>query len=78
MYNVKRVVALLLAIIALGTSAQNSQAGMIGPPLGLRGVMEKIRFSEPTPAPMAYTMFCMRYSDECGQRFRSNAAMRSD
>ena len=76
MYNVKRVVALLLAIIALGTSAQNTQAGMIGPPLGLRGVMEKIRFSEPTPAPMAYTMFCMRYSDECGQQPRARMVFR--
>ncbi|WP_420970428.1 transglutaminase-like cysteine peptidase [Bradyrhizobium sp. B120] len=76
MYNVKRVMALLLAIVALGTSAQHTQAGMIGFPLPLRGVVEKIRFSEPTLAPMAYTMFCMRYADECKQKPRARMTFR--
>ncbi|QIG98779.1 MULTISPECIES: transglutaminase-like cysteine peptidase [unclassified Bradyrhizobium] len=76
MYNVKRLVALVLAIVALGTSARDTQAGMIGLPLPLRGVIEKIRFSEPTLAPMAYTMFCMRYSDECKQKPRARMVFR--
>lgn len=76
MYNVKKVMALLLAIVALGSSAQDSQAGMIGFPLPLRGVIEKIRFSEPTLAPMAYTMFCMRYADECKPKPRARMVFR--
>ncbi|WP_050425705.1 transglutaminase-like cysteine peptidase [Bradyrhizobium tropiciagri] len=76
MYSVKRVVALLLAIVALGTSAQDTQAGMIGFPLPLGGVVEKIRFSEPTLAPMAYTIFCMRYADECKPKARARMVFR--
>ncbi|MGY3590759.1 putative transglutaminase-like cysteine proteinase [Bradyrhizobium sp. USDA 4341] len=76
MYNVKRVMALLLAIVALGTSAQQTQAAMIGSPLPLRGMVEKIRFSEPTLAPMAYVMFCMRYADECKPKPRARMVFR--
>ncbi|WP_050630286.1 transglutaminase-like cysteine peptidase [Bradyrhizobium viridifuturi] len=76
MYSVKRVMALLVAIVALGTSARDTQAGMIGFLLPLRGVVEKIRFSEPTLAPMAYTMFCMRYADECKPKPRVHTVFR--
>ncbi|WP_249137180.1 transglutaminase-like cysteine peptidase [Bradyrhizobium tropiciagri] len=76
MYSVKKVMALVLAIVALGTSARDTQAAMIGFPLPLRGAIEQIRFSEPTLAPMAYTMFCMRYADECKQQPRSRTVFR--
>ncbi|MHC2436928.1 transglutaminase-like cysteine peptidase [Bradyrhizobium sp. USDA 4451] len=76
MYSVKKVMALVLAIVALGTSARDTQAGMIGFPLPLRGVIEQIRFSEPTLAPMAYTMFCMRYANECKPKARARIVFR--
>ena len=68
MYKIRKLVALVLAIVALGANERSAFAGMIGAPLALRGIIEKIRLSEPTLAPMAYTMFCVRYSGECTQR----------
>ncbi|MGY4478123.1 transglutaminase-like cysteine peptidase [Bradyrhizobium sp. USDA 3364] len=76
MYSVKKVMVLVLAIVALGASARDTQAGMVGFPLPLHGVIEKIRFSEPTLAPMAYTMFCMRYADECKSQPRARMVFR--
>ena len=64
MRKLKRITALMAAVITFGIG-QAAYAAMISSPMALRGVIEKIRFSEPTLAPMAYTMFCMRYSTEC-------------
>lgn len=44
---------------------QSAEANLIGMPLALKGVIERIKFETPTLAPMAYTQFCVRYSDEC-------------
>ncbi|CAL80606.1 conserved hypothetical protein; putative signal peptide [Bradyrhizobium sp. ORS 278] len=70
MYKFSKALAALVAIVAFGLNQSPAHAGLIGSPLALRGIVEKIRFSEPTLAPMAYTMFCMRYSDECANRPR--------
>lgn len=56
---------LLVGLTLLGGSVRNAYAGLVGSPLALRGAIERIRLSEATLAPMAFTMFCMRYSDEC-------------
>lgn len=66
MFKIKTLMALALAIVSFAASERSASAAMLGSPLALRGVIERIRFSEPRLAPMAYTMFCMRYSDECG------------
>ncbi|RXH10123.1 transglutaminase-like cysteine peptidase [Bradyrhizobium guangzhouense] len=53
------------ALVAFVGVHRDAQAGLLGMPLGLRGALEKIRFEEPAIAPMAFTMFCVRYSEEC-------------
>ena len=64
MQGLKRIAALMMAVITFG-AGQAAYASIIGSPMALRGVIEQIHFSEPTLAPMAYTMFCLRYSTEC-------------
>jgi predicted transglutaminase-like cysteine proteinase len=56
----------MATLVAIG--GQKAEAGLLGSPLGLRGAIERIRYSEATLAPMAYTMFCMRYANECANR----------
>jgi predicted transglutaminase-like cysteine proteinase len=34
-------------------------------PIGLQSAVQRIKFEAPTLPPMAYTMFCLRYQDEC-------------
>ena len=57
---------LLIGASMLAGSGREAEAGLLGSPLGLRATVERIRFSEAALAPMAYTMFCMRYAGECG------------
>jgi predicted transglutaminase-like cysteine proteinase len=62
----KRLWAVLLIGASLfAGSGREAAAGLLGSPLGLRATIERIRFSEATLAPMAFTMFCMRYAGEC-------------
>jgi predicted transglutaminase-like cysteine proteinase len=65
MHKTRKVIALVTALLSLVGAERNAYAGLIGSPLALRGVVEQIRFNEPTLAPMAYTMFCRRYAEDC-------------
>ena len=56
MQGLKRIATLMMAVITFG-AGQAAYASIIGSPMALRGVIEQIHFSEPTLAPMAYTMF---------------------
>lgn len=47
---------------------QNADAAFVGAPMGLRGTIQYIKFDRPTLAPMAFTIFCLKYKDECKPR----------
>jgi predicted transglutaminase-like cysteine proteinase len=68
MYKLQKFAAVIMAAVSFGH--QCAHAAMIGSPMALRGVVEQIRFTEPSLAPMAYIKFCMRYSNECAPRPR--------
>jgi predicted transglutaminase-like cysteine proteinase len=64
MRRIAKFLAAAAATMVVGVLPQ-AQAGLIGGPLSLRGAVQHIKFDTPTLAPMAFTMFCMRYADEC-------------
>ena len=47
---------------------QEVLAGFIGLPRAAYSNIDRIRFDQPTLAPMAYTQFCLRYANECNDR----------
>ncbi len=64
MRKVAKFVAVVAAFFAIG-SEHSAKAGFIGAPMGLRGAIQFIKFETPTLPPMAFTMFCLKYVDEC-------------
>ena len=62
--RVRWFVAALIAGVCFSPSEQ-ATAGMIGMPMHLRAVIQRIKFETPTLAPMKYTEFCLRYAGEC-------------
>ncbi|QDM22620.1 hypothetical protein FIU28_16775 [Tardiphaga sp. vice154] len=54
---------LMLALVSVG--AREASAALLGSTMNLRSAIERIRLSEATLAPMAFTLFCMRYAGEC-------------
>ena len=64
------VVAAVAAAAIIG-ACQPAGAGLLGMPIGLLSAIQHIKFEKPTLAPMAHTMFCLRYAGECrvGPRF---------
>ncbi|MDB5653457.1 MAG: hypothetical protein JWQ94_1070 [Tardiphaga sp.] len=54
----------MAALITIGTQ-QSAHAGLVGAPLALRGAIQYIKFDAPTMTPMAFTKFCLAYSEEC-------------
>src|SRR5512140_3361843 len=65
--QMRKVAKLLMAAVAVvAAGVQNrADAGFIGAPQALRGVIQHIKFDSPTLPPMAYTQFCLRYVNEC-------------
>ncbi|GLR98493.1 hypothetical protein GCM10007858_61360 [Bradyrhizobium liaoningense] len=64
----RKVVKFLAAVAAIVVAAgvqQKAEAAFVGTPMGLRGAIQYIKFDQPTLAPMAFTMFCLKYKDEC-------------
>jgi hypothetical protein len=55
--------ALVVAEVMIGFEPVN--AGQLDMPMGPQSVIQHIQFGSPTLPPMAYTMFCLRYEDEC-------------
>lgn len=65
----RKVVKLLAVAAALFAGGQhNAEAAFVSAPLGLRGAIQYIKFDQPTLAPMAFTIFCLKYKDECKPR----------
>jgi predicted transglutaminase-like cysteine proteinase len=65
MWKSRKVIALIAALLSFIGAGGSAYAGFVGAPMALRGLVEQIRFNEPVLAPMAYTMFCMRYAADC-------------
>jgi predicted transglutaminase-like cysteine proteinase len=54
----------ITAILALG-GHESADAGFVGMPSSLGLMMKRISFSNYTLPPMAFTQFCLRYTDQC-------------
>jgi predicted transglutaminase-like cysteine proteinase len=52
-------------MIAATCWTSSSQAAFFSFPRALRLQLDRISFEEPTLAPMAHTMFCLRYPEDC-------------
>ncbi|MCK1473622.1 transglutaminase-like cysteine peptidase [Bradyrhizobium sp. 197] len=63
----KFLAAVAAVVVAVGVQ-QSAKAAFVGAPLGLRGALQYIKFDQPTLAPMAFTIFCLKYKDECKPR----------
>jgi len=68
MRKVVKFLAAAAAVVAAVGVQQSARAAFVGAPLGLRGAIQYIKFDQPTLAPMAFTMFCLKYKDECKPR----------
>jgi predicted transglutaminase-like cysteine proteinase len=54
-----------IAVTAVVGGFQSANAGFVGLPQALGSMAKRISFSKYTLPPMAYTQFCLRYSDQC-------------
>lgn len=63
----KRVLKSIIAVAALVATANayTAQAAFFSYPRALRLQLVRIPFGSPTLAPLAYSRFCMQYSDDC-------------
>ena len=59
---------LAVAAALLAGGQHKAEAAFVGAPLALRGAIQYIKFDQPTLAPMAFTIFCLKYKDECKPR----------
>jgi predicted transglutaminase-like cysteine proteinase len=65
MRNISRWVTAIAALF-IASAPQGAKADMVGMPrAALAPMIQHIAFDTPTLAPMAYTMFCLRYADQC-------------
>jgi predicted transglutaminase-like cysteine proteinase len=65
MRNISAWVAAIAAVVS-ASCPQSAKAGMVGlPRAALAPTIRHIAFDTPTLAPMAHTMFCLRYVDQC-------------
>src|SRR5438105_1673574 len=65
MPNISRWVTAIAALF-IAFAPYGAQAGMVGMPrAALAPMIQHIAFNTPTLAPMAYTMFCLQYADQC-------------
>jgi predicted transglutaminase-like cysteine proteinase len=56
---------LAAAMMVIGVSNYSAQAAFFSYPRMLKLQIDKIRFETPTLAPLAYSRFCLQYSDDC-------------
>lgn len=61
---VKFLAAAAAVAVAIGIQ-HSAKAAFVGAPSALRGAIQHIKFDQPTLAPMAFTIFCLKYKDEC-------------
>ncbi|MDH2357446.1 transglutaminase-like cysteine peptidase [Bradyrhizobium sp. SSUT112] len=57
-----------IAATAIVIASPSAHAGLLGAPIGLLSAIQRIKFEAPALAPMAHTIFCLRYEDECRAR----------
>lgn len=62
------LVSAAIAAAAITAASQSANAGLVGMPIGLLSAIQRIKLDAPTLAPMAHTMFCQRYENECRAR----------
>jgi predicted transglutaminase-like cysteine proteinase len=67
MRGVAKVLAVAAAIFTIGLQ-HGAKASFVGTPMSLRGAIQYIKFDAPTLPPMAFTMFCLKYTEECKPR----------
>lgn len=60
----KRIAAVVAAILIAG-GFRSAEAALVGMPSMLGQMVKRISFSNYTLAPMAFTRFCLRYTDQC-------------
>ena len=66
MRKVANFLAAAAAVFAVGVGVQpGAKAAFVGTPMGLRGAIQYIKFNTPTLPPMAFTIFCLKYENEC-------------
>jgi hypothetical protein len=59
MRDISRWVIAIAALLIV-SAPQGAKAGMVGMPrAALAPIIQHIAFDSPTPAPVAYTMFCL-------------------
>jgi predicted transglutaminase-like cysteine proteinase len=64
MRNISTWVAAITAAF-IATTPQNASANLLGMSRSWGSMISHISFQTPTLAPMAFTMFCLRYEDQC-------------
>jgi predicted transglutaminase-like cysteine proteinase len=57
-----------LAVAGMFVAFEPVKAGQLNMPTEPQSAIQHIKFETPTMAPMAYTMFCQRYKNECRTR----------
>ncbi len=75
MRKVAKILGVAVAVLGFGLQ-QGADAAFLGEPKGLRGAIQYIKFDQPTLPPMAFTIFCLKYQNECKPRrtvFRGGA-----
>jgi predicted transglutaminase-like cysteine proteinase len=69
MRNISKTLVAAAVVMSIGVQ-QQAEASLLGAPQALRGVIQRIKFDAPTVAPMAFTMFCLKYTGECKPQHR--------
>lgn len=72
MRTISKWIVAIAAMAAIG-GYPSARAAMVGMPRALGPMVKRISFSDYTLPPMAYTQFCIRYTDQCREqkvRFR--------
>jgi predicted transglutaminase-like cysteine proteinase len=69
MRKLAKFLAATAAVLGTATGVQQSaKAAFVGAPMNLRGAIQYIKFDQPMLPPMAFTMFCLKYENECKPR----------
>ncbi|UVO27621.1 transglutaminase-like cysteine peptidase [Bradyrhizobium arachidis] len=57
----------IASIVSIGVPRE-VEADLVGAPMGLGSAIQYIKFDAPTLPPMAFTLFCLKYENECKPR----------
>jgi predicted transglutaminase-like cysteine proteinase len=66
MPNIRFWIAAIATLFVAAAAPHDANAGMVGlPRAALAPTIQHISFHSPALAPMAFTMFCLQYADQC-------------